>query len=201
MCDATETCDGLSALCPRDRPVAEGTGCGDGNACNGEERCTSGVCVVSVVLDCDDDDLCTADACDAALGCSHTDIAGCCRLDVDCVDSESCTLDQCDVATGTCSHVLDEDCVPSDAGPILGPDAAIEPGVDAGARDAAIDPRLDVGASPDAAHDAGLADAGDGGCGCRVHERRMGSSAWRLAIALAVILAGARRRRRRSSPS
>jgi len=156
---------------------------------------------VSVVLDCDDDDLCTADACDAALGCSHTDIAGCCRLDVDCVDSESCTLDQCDVATGTCSHVLDEDCVPSDAGPILGPDAAIEPGVDAGARDAAIDPRLDVGASPDAAHDAGLADAGDGGCGCRVHERRMGSSAWRLAIALAVILAGARRRRRRSSPS
>jgi hypothetical protein len=56
-------------------PIVDGTSCGDGNACNGAETCQSGACANGAPLDCDDGQECTADACDAALGCTHTNIA------------------------------------------------------------------------------------------------------------------------------
>ncbi len=46
---------------------------------------------------CDDGIPCTADACDAALGCTHTPVDG------DCDDGNACTDDLCDAAVG-CQH-------------------------------------------------------------------------------------------------
>lgn len=200
LCDAPEVCDGASVTCPMDRPLPEATGCGDGNACNGEERCTLGVCVVAVLLDCDDDDVCTADACDAALGCSHTDVDGCCRLDADCADGEMCTDDLCDVATGACMHPLSSDCGDVDAGPVIGDDAAIDPLLDAGPIDAAVDPTRDGGTPFDAGrdHDAGGSSGGGDGCGCRVTSTERSGSASALVATLVFAMGFTRARRRRA---
>ncbi len=93
-CTATGACaggacePGLPVLCPDDGPCTEGvcdpaTGacsvaprpagapCSDGDLCNGEERCSGGVCTAGADLDCDDGDPCTADGCDPVLGCLH----------------------------------------------------------------------------------------------------------------------------------
>lgn len=52
-------------------PVADGTSCSDGDACNGEEMCSAGNCMPGAVLDCDDAQPCTADSCDPLLGCVY----------------------------------------------------------------------------------------------------------------------------------
>ena len=49
-------------------------------------------------LDCDDNSLCTTDACDPVLGCVHAPVS--------CDDGLACTLDSCDPASG-CVHVTD----------------------------------------------------------------------------------------------
>ncbi len=72
-------------------PCSENATCDDGDACNGVETCdtSAGTCVAGTPLDCDDDDLCTVDACDATAGCSNTA--------KECAEGE-----MCDPATGEC---------------------------------------------------------------------------------------------------
>jgi hypothetical protein len=155
----------------------ESTSCADGDVCNGLERCTLGDCVIAEIMDCDDDDLCTADACDATSGCSHTPIADCCRFDFDCIDADSCTEDTCDATIGACMHAPIADCTPSDAGPIELPDTGlVRP--DGGPRDGAIDPSLDAGTGADTGAGGSV---GGGGCGCRVQSRARPRSALALA--------------------
>jgi von Willebrand factor type D domain/Lamin Tail Domain len=50
--------------------------CGDGNVCNGVETCSPAThtCLPGSLLDCDDQNACTADSCDPALGCGHVDV-------------------------------------------------------------------------------------------------------------------------------
>jgi hypothetical protein len=98
----TESCDGLSDVCPPDAvdpalcddgnpctsetcvalecqigPVADGVLCTDADVCNGDETCQSGACSPGATLDCDDEDVCTADGCDAVSGCFHDPIPAC----------------------------------------------------------------------------------------------------------------------------
>ena len=75
-CDASESCDGASPLCPADVGLT-GTPCTDEDACTTSDVCSAGVCLGGPDLDCDDANPCTADACDAFDGCSHTVIPGC----------------------------------------------------------------------------------------------------------------------------
>jgi hypothetical protein len=57
-------------------PVAMGTSCADGNACNGLEACDgAGSCQPGSAPVVDDGNVCTADACDAALGVTHTAVS------------------------------------------------------------------------------------------------------------------------------
>ncbi|MFO0759246.1 MAG: hypothetical protein U0359_22330 [Byssovorax sp.] len=51
--------------------------CEDGDVCTAGDMCTAGVCVVGLSVNCQDDDLCTVDACDPVAGCTHTPLAGC----------------------------------------------------------------------------------------------------------------------------
>ncbi len=114
-CNALGTCG----------PAPNGTSCSDGDACNGEEKCLLAECVAAEAPDCNDDNPCTADACDAKQGCVHEAVAdaspcpdedlcngeescqaGVCTAgpDTDCNDHNPCTEDSCDAITG-CLHL------------------------------------------------------------------------------------------------
>lgn len=106
--------------------------CDDQNLCTIGDQCVAGKCagVALGLLDCDDDNPCTDDACLAAAGCTHTpnnalcddgkvctsgdhcNAAKCmsdqvvcaCADTEDCDDGNACTLDQCVTDQG-CEHV------------------------------------------------------------------------------------------------
>jgi hypothetical protein len=123
---------GSIAACVNE-PAAIGTACDDSNLCNGHETCTvvaaTELCESSGDLDCDDDNPCTADTCDATTGCVHTPAAngiacsgcksaGTCQGGVcvsgtplDCDDDNACTIDACDEALG-CVHTPIAGCEP-----------------------------------------------------------------------------------------
>ncbi len=96
--------------------------CDDGNACTGPDQCKGGSCVATGLLGCKDDNPCTDDACDPAVGCTHVlNQAPCddgnvctsgdqCTLGackgggtLKCDDGNPCTLDSCDPLAG-CLH-------------------------------------------------------------------------------------------------
>jgi hypothetical protein len=150
LCNGNETCDAAGqckpgkALNPDDKnpctedrcdratgvshtPVTAGTSCADADHCNGEERCgPEGACVVTKPTAIDDGNPCTADACDAKGGVSHTPLpvgtscddgdvcngvstcaagAVCKAGAVPVVDDQNpCTVDQCTPVTGI-THV------------------------------------------------------------------------------------------------
>jgi hypothetical protein len=78
----------------------------DGNVCNGMEVCepTSGACVHSAPLVCNDTNLCTQDSCDASLGCMYEP--------VDCLgDGDVCNgIEVCNPATGLCDGLAPSPC-------------------------------------------------------------------------------------------
>jgi hypothetical protein len=97
-------------------------GCSDGNACTGQDVCLEGVCISGVLLNCNDANVCTSDACDPTVGCVHKAISGPCddanacdgpdacsggackpAKTFSCDDGQSCTTDACDSASG-CAH-------------------------------------------------------------------------------------------------
>jgi len=73
--------------------------CDDGEACNGLETCSAGVCQPGTPLDCDDGDACTEDSCDPVSGCVNVSTKPTADAgdDVTICDGESTTLD----ATGS----------------------------------------------------------------------------------------------------
>ncbi len=97
-------------------PVVDGTPCDD-NPCQTAQECGSGSCQGGKPLTtCADEDDCTEDGCDAAVGCVFLPIDGCCTPD--CVGKfcgddgcggscGTCPLDNCDIVTGTCPCVPD----------------------------------------------------------------------------------------------
>lgn len=77
--------------------------CDDGDACTGGDSCEGGVCA-GVSLDCDDASPCTADSCDAELGCVYEPLS-----DLDCDDGLACsTGDTCQA--GICTPAF-SDCL------------------------------------------------------------------------------------------
>jgi MYXO-CTERM domain-containing protein len=182
--------------------------CREGNG----DLCTSPSCnvttqlCVETVIDCDDADACTVDACEADGSCSHAAR--------DCDDGNACTTDTCE-SDGTCASVAIPGCAEGDAGTMTGDDAgmvveddagmtvevdaAMPPGVDGGPRADAATPRTDGGgvdagmASPDAAVDPMTMSSG---CSCSVPGRSERSSA-PLAFGILAMIAGVLARRRR----
>jgi uncharacterized protein (TIGR03382 family) len=90
-------------------PIADGSDCSDGNACNGAETCQSGSCLAGTPLACADEVACTRDLCDPALGCVFR------PAEQDCWDDNPCTQDTCDLTVG-CTNPPVEDGTPCELG-------------------------------------------------------------------------------------
>jgi hypothetical protein len=148
VCDGVETCQAgvctadVSLNCDDNNPCTEdtcladagchsqdlvnGTACGDGDLCNGNETCQAGGCSPGVAPLCDDSNPCTLDTCGAIEGCQNIDLpdgSSCadgsvCNGDETCQDGtctsglaplcdddNPCTLDTCE--GDTCQHELD----------------------------------------------------------------------------------------------
>ena len=72
LCNGAETCDGAGACQPGINALP-GMSCADGDVCNGNETCNgAGACIPGTPLVVNDDNACTADACDATSGVTHT---------------------------------------------------------------------------------------------------------------------------------
>jgi hypothetical protein len=99
--------------------VATEAECDDGNGCTLVDVCVAGVCKGGTAPDCDDDNLCTTDSCDPAVGCIHLlnsvpcddgDVCTTgdhCHLgdcvssgNLECKDSNLCTTDSCSPLAG-----------------------------------------------------------------------------------------------------
>ncbi len=107
-------------------------GCEDGSACTLGDTCTEGECLPGAALTCDDQNLCTDDACDPAKGCVNLPntvtcsdgdactgpdvcaMGACTTTKVNCDDGTPCTADSCD--NGSCVH-LAQDATCDDANP------------------------------------------------------------------------------------
>ena len=127
-CDPDAGCSHADVACPSTcGPGDDGVRCSDGTSCTVHDTCASGVCV-GTPLDCDDGDPCTADACDAALGCVYSEVADpplCltssqCMMAADhtpCVgDGDPCTRDGC--LLGSCQiglNAIERQCSDGDA--------------------------------------------------------------------------------------
>ena len=68
-CSTGDTCQ--SGACTPGSAQPNGTSCSDGNVCNGTETCVAGHCTNGTSLSCNDQNPCTIDSCDPALGCQH----------------------------------------------------------------------------------------------------------------------------------
>ena len=67
-----DSCDAATGNCLHKNAPMNGKPCddGDGTVCTG--TCSAGVCTVGAVVNCDDNNGCTTDACDPVAGCSNT---------------------------------------------------------------------------------------------------------------------------------
>ena len=72
--------------------------CGDGNACNGAETCSTGACLAGTAPSVDDGNPCTADSCAPATGVVHAAVAA----GTACADSDLCNGDETCSGAGTC---------------------------------------------------------------------------------------------------
>ncbi len=126
-CLQPQTCDGVALECPVP-PV--GGACSDGDACSVGDTCDdSYYCDAGAPVLCDDQNPCTDESCDEALGCvseprangepctlgcaSATCQAGQCQVPPDaetCADGDACTADLCEA--DTCVNVPLEEGAP-----------------------------------------------------------------------------------------
>jgi len=81
-------------------PAPAGTSCADGDACNGAEMCDgAGLCIAGPPPAVDDANSCTLDACDPAIGVTHTPAP----VGASCADANPCNgVETCD-GSGACA--------------------------------------------------------------------------------------------------
>jgi len=128
----TDSCSLSDGKC-KYKAANEGGNCSDGNACTTKDTCATGTCKGGPAPDCDDNEVCTADSCDMAAGCTHTNLTTSCDDNnacttgdacglaagatpakwtcvgggpTDCDDNNVCTVDSCDKVKG-CGHLVD----------------------------------------------------------------------------------------------
>ena len=92
----TDSCDQDKNLC-NNVPLANGAACSDGDACTTGDICDAAKCRTFGKVDCEDNNVCTADACDPATGCVHKNADGAACDDGDkCTDKDTCKDAKCE---------------------------------------------------------------------------------------------------------
>jgi slime mold repeat-containing protein len=129
-----DSCDRFTGQCHHSPVPDENTPCNDGNECTQGTVCQAGVCVGGFPIFCFDNNTCTTDTCDPALGCLYPPVAdgvqcddfdqctaqdrclngGCQGTPTNCDDLNSCTLDSCNQFSGQCEHAPFADGIPCD---------------------------------------------------------------------------------------
>jgi hypothetical protein len=91
-CNGTETCNPVTG-CQSGTPIV----CSNNDACDGLEECDPSTlaCLPGEVPDCDDENDCTADACDQTAGCVHQPIPGDCSDGTECTTGDTCIGIEC----------------------------------------------------------------------------------------------------------
>lgn len=174
----TDACD--SAAGCTFTAVSDGTSCADADVCNGTEVCVGGTCASESPLDCDDQNDCTVDSCDAQGGCQHAHAA----------DGTACAGAGCNgtCAAGSCM------CGAGGAGGGMGSSSSSASSSSSSASSSS--------SSTSAGGEGG--DGGSGGtplmdsaCGCRAAGDAGDESAglWMLSMAAAGVMSRRRRRR------
>lgn len=173
--------------------------CEDGDLCTEGDVCSEGACVPGGDLDCNDENMCSTDSCDPAIGCVYEDIRGCCNVDEDCAEGEFCEDGMCEpipadteddgtTDEGTTDEGTTDEGTTEESGEESGEDGTTEEGGDAGD---------EIGDDESAGTDVG--DAGiddDAGCNCSTDEGDEPKGGWLLAL-LGLGVFGLRRSSRR----
>jgi len=129
-------CNPTSGKCSFDKKQNDTPCNADDSVCTPKDVCTDGKCKAGALLKCDDNNVCTADTCDAKDGCKTTPQGGKCDADGnectgpdlckdgkcvvgaknDCNDNNACTADSCNTKTGKCENkALSQSCDDGDA--------------------------------------------------------------------------------------
>ena len=90
VCTA-DTCEPVNGNC-LNQPT-EGA-CTDHSVCTTEDSCVDGSCQ-GLPLDCDDNELCTADSCDDETGCVHEPVESECTDNDKCTEDDACLEGKC----------------------------------------------------------------------------------------------------------
>ena len=88
-----DSCNTTTGCLHSDNTVA----CDDGNACTTNDACAGGACVGGSPPNCSDDNACTVDSCDTALGCQHSNAS----VGTPCGDSSDSNCDNPDTCDGS----------------------------------------------------------------------------------------------------
>lgn len=109
-----DRCDGINGCVTE---ANEGP-CDDGDVCTLGDACADGACATTTSLDCNDDNICTDDSCDSALGCQNL------ANTLACDDGEPCTIGVCSDRVCTSGSPTDCDdnnvCTDDSCDPVIG---------------------------------------------------------------------------------
>lgn len=174
-----DACDAQSGCA--NSPAHDGTTCDDGDACTEGTVCAAANCGGGAAPDCDDQDPCTVDSCDAQSGCAHELDEG-----ASCDDGDETTEDDVCDSTGQCSgSPLGADGGSGDGSPRTDGSTADSAIVDVAKHDADATDAAVTDATPSPGPDAGAdsTTARDAACGCAAHPGWPGDLASLLVVA------------------
>lgn len=105
--------------CVLDTTYQEGKSCSDDDRCTVGEMCDgAGGCAPIAPAECDDDNPCTEDSCDATWGCEHSWVTGGCDDRSACTTDDVCEFGQCRGKAIPCDDA--DACTADSCDPLLG---------------------------------------------------------------------------------
>ena len=135
----TDSCDPDTGECFYEFNVLP---CDDQDSCTGPDLCTDGVCV-GAVMDCEDGNPCTVDACQVGVGCVHepAELGAACDDGLACSTGDHCDDGACVADLSECGCVIDfSDAVNKVNGLEIGTDGQPGNGLDVDANPATCAP-------------------------------------------------------------
>jgi hypothetical protein len=111
LCDDGNPCTTDKCMGPEGcvNEMLDAGGCDDGNPCTLGDHCVAGTCI-GEPLECNDDNLCTDDACTAEGGCEYTNNSIPCDDDNACTLADHCAEGTCTGISAACECLADADC-------------------------------------------------------------------------------------------